>query len=342
MIPFKSLLTFSNLVPLLAIIIVLGGIKRSGRQPLWAEAYRRLGRNRAAIFSLAVIGIYCCIAVLDSITWKSNTLAQPESVITHLFHAMHVKSERTYSAPFAKMTTGEPHPHPLKGWHVLGTDGSGNDVLLQTLRGCRTSIIIGGFTSLLITPVAVLLGMLAGYFGHRVDDIIQYLYTTLGSVPGILLNIAFLLVLGPGLVNLCFALGITSWVDLCRLVRGETLKHRDREYVRAARALGVRDLRILVNHILPNILPVVIITVTLNFSSLVLSETILSYLGIGVPAGTGSWGNMIDAARLELARDPIIWWNLTAASTALFILVLALNVFSDALRDAVDPRLRSS
>jgi peptide/nickel transport system permease protein len=337
-----SLFIPGNLIPIAAILLVVVGIRRAGRQPLWAEAYRRLGRNRAAIASVVVIAGYCLIAVLDSITWKSNVLAEPQSVITHLFHALHVRSERTYSAPFAQMTTGEPHPHPLKGWHILGTDGSGKDVLLETLRGCRTALIIGGFTSLLITPVAILLGMLAGYFGHRVDDVIQYIYTTLGSVPGILLNIAFLLVLGPGLINLCFALGITSWVDLCRLVRGETLKHRDREYVRAAKALGVRDIRILINHILPNILPVVIITVTLNFSSLVLSETILSYLGIGVPAGTGSWGNMIDAARLELARDPVIWWNLTAASTALFILVLALNVFSDALRDAVDPRLRSS
>jgi peptide/nickel transport system permease protein len=150
------------------------------------------------------------------------------------------------------------------------------------------------------------------------------------------------LVFGRGLDKLCYALGITSWVGLCRLIRGETLKHRDREYVRAARALGVSSWRIMGRHILPNLLPTVIISVTLGFSGLVLSETILSYLGIGVDAGTGSWGNMIDAARLELARDPIIWWNLEGATSALFLLVLAFNLFGDALRDAIDPRLRSS
>ena len=151
-----------------------------------------------------------------------------------------------------------------------------------------------------------------------------------------------MLVLGRGLPQLCIALGITSWVGLCRLSRAETLKHRDREYVRAARALGVGHGRILLRHILPNLLPIIIISVTLGFSSLVLSEAILSYLQLGVEAGTGSWGNMIDGARLELAREPIIWWNLLSASTALFILVWAFNVFGDALRDAIDPRLRSS
>jgi peptide/nickel transport system permease protein len=125
-------------------------------------------------------------------------------------------------------------------------------------------------------------------------------------------------------------------------VRGETLKHREREYVRAAKALGVSPMRILARHILPNLLPLVIISITLGFSGLVLAESILSYLGIGVEAGTGSWGNMIDAARLELAREPVVWWNLAAASTALFLIVLAFNLFGDALRDALDPRLRST
>jgi len=183
--------------------------------------------------------------------------------------------------------------------------------------------------------------MMAGYFGKRVDDVIQYSYSVINSIPDILLLIAVLLVLGRSLTMLCVALGISAWVGLCRLIRGETLKHRDRDYVRAARALGVGPFRIMFKHILPNLLPTVIISVTLGFSVLVLYETILSYLGIGVEAGTGSWGNMIDAARMELARDPIIWWNLAGATTALFLLVLAFNMFGDALRDAIDPRLRT-
>jgi peptide/nickel transport system permease protein len=136
------------------------------------------------------------------------------------------------------------------------------------------------------------------------------------------------------------ALGVTSWVGLCRLIRGETLRHREREYVRAARALGVGHFPIMFRHILPNLLPIVIIHVTLGMSGLILTEVILSYLGLGVEAGTGSWGTMIDGARLELAREPLIWWNLISAFVAASILVLSLNLFGDALRDAIDPRLR--
>ena len=244
--------------------------------------------------------------------------------------------------PFARQTTGEVTPHPLKGRHVLGTDGVGNDVLFQTLKGCRTALILGGLTTVIATPLALIFGLLAGYFGRWVDDGIQYFYTVVSSIPSILLLIAMMLVLGRGIDKLAIALGVTSWVTLCRLTRGEVLKHRDREYVRAARALGMSHSRVLLKHILPNILPIVMISITLNLSSVMLAEAILSYLQLGVPAGVGSWGNMIDGARLELAREPIIWWSIASASTALFVLVLAFNLFGDALRDAIDPRLRSA
>jgi peptide/nickel transport system permease protein len=171
---------------------------------------------------------------------------------------------------------------------------------------------------------------------------VQYTYTVFASIPDILLLIALVLVLGRGLPQICLALGATSWIGLCRLVRGETLKHRDREYVRAAKALGASNGRLLIHHILPNLLPVVMISVVLGFSSFILYEAILSYLGVGVGEDVGSWGNMIDSARTELSRDPVIWWNLVSATVAMFGLVLSLNIFGDALRDAIDPRLRSS
>ncbi|HZT42578.1 MAG TPA: ABC transporter permease [Chthonomonadaceae bacterium] len=329
----------NNIIPVLIVAIVVMVIARSRRAPLWAEAYRRLGRNPLALLALAVILLYGAVAFLDSIGWQNSRASARSTIIDRIFER---PPERTYSVPMATMTTGEPTPHKLIGWHLLGTDGVGDDVLYRTLKGCRTAFIIGGFTSLLVVPIALFFGLVAGYFGKWVDDGVQYTYTTLGSIPDILLIIALVLVLGKGLVNLCIALGITSWIGLCRLIRGETLKHRDREYVRAARALGAGSGRILLRHILPNLIPVVIITTTLGFSGLVLSEAILSYLGIGVPPDMGSWGNMIDAARLELARDPIIWWNLVSASGALFVLVLAFNLLGDALRDAIDPRLRSS
>ncbi len=341
-----------NGIAVLVVVALLWAIVRAGREPLWAEAYRRLRRNRVAMISLAVVSLYGIIAVADSIGWRDDKNAPRKTIIDRVFER---PQERYYSYPLAATTFGEPKPRPLlaPGKHLLGTDSVGDDIFYRTLKGCRTALIIGGFTSLLVTPLALLFGLRAGDFGKRVVDVIpsvspvvdyviEFVYTLQASSPEILLLNALLLVLGPGLLNLCLALGITSWVGLCRLTRGETLKHRDREYVRAARALGASHSRILLRHILPNLMPVVIISVTLSFSGLVLSEAILSYLGIGVEPGVGSWGNMIDSARLELAREPIIWWNLASASTALFILVLAFNIFGDALRDAIDPRLRSS
>lgn len=331
---------FSNIVPIVVILALVMALITARRQPLWAEAYRRIGRNKLAIISLVIIGLYGTVALLDSF---GKTDPETQTRKTLLDRIAEREPEKTYSAPRASMTFGEPKPERLKepGTHLLGTDGVGADVLYRTLKGARTAFIIGGLTSLIATPVALLLGMMAGYYGKRTDDAITYVYTVLSSIPSILLIIALVLVLGRGLIQICIALGITRWVGLCRLTRGETLKHRDREYVRAAKSLGVSDLRLLTRHILPNLLPVIIISVTLGFSGLVLSEAILSYLGIGVDASVGSWGNMIDGARDELARDPIIWWNLTSASVALFVLVLAFNLLGDALRDAIDPRLRS-
>lgn len=331
-----------NLVPILVVALLGYVIVRARRQPLWAEAYRRLGQSRTARVAITVILLFGVVAFLDSISWKDGPNAEPLTILDRCVRAAGVQEERTYSAPLAKVTTGEPTPHKLLGWHLMGTDGTGKDVLYETLRGCKTAMIIGGLTSLIAVPLALIFGMVAGYFGKFVDDGIQYVYTVLDSVPSILLLVSLLLVLGRGVPQLCIALGVTSWVGLCRLSRGETLKHREREYVRAARALGASPARILFRHILPNLLPIVIISTTLGFSGLVLSETILSYIGIGVDAGTGSWGNMIDAARIELAREPAIWWSLTSASIALFLLVWAFNIFGDALRDAIDPRLRSS
>jgi peptide/nickel transport system permease protein len=159
--------------------------------------------------------------------------------------------------------------------------------------------------------------------------------STLSSIPSILLLITLIMAMGRGPVQVCIAMGVTSWVGFCRIVRGETFKLRELDYVQAARALGVSDLKLIWRHILPNLMHLVVITFVLTFSGLVLSEAILSYLGIGID---GSWGQMIDQARDELARDPIIWWNLAAASAALFALILAVNFVGDAVRDVLDPR----
>jgi peptide/nickel transport system permease protein len=243
-------------------------------------------------------------------------------------------------------------------WHVFGTDKVGKDVLYQAIKSIRTGLVIGTLTTLVMLPFAVFLGMMAGYFRGWVDDIIQYLYTTLNSIPGVLLIAAAVLMMqvymdthpelfetmaeraDMRLLFLCLILGITSWTGLCRLLRGETLKLRELDYVQAANAFGVSRLVIMVRHLLPNLMHLVLIAVVIDFSGLVLAEAVLSYVGVGVDPTTMSWGNMINSARLEMAREPMVWWSLLAAFTFMFTLVLAANLFSDAVRDAFDPRMR--
>jgi len=243
-------------------------------------------------------------------------------------------------------------------YHVLGTDKVGNDVLYQALKSVRTGMLIGSLTTLISLPFALGLGVAAGYFQGPVDDAVQYLYTTLSSIPGVLLIAAAALMLDVymtrhaaefdllaaradlRLLALCAILGITSWTSLCRLLRAETLKLREIEFVVAAQALGVRAPGIVRRHLLPNVMHLVMITTVLDFSGLVLAEAALTYIDIGVDPSMDSWGNMINSARLELAREPAVWWSLVAAMSFMFALVLAANLFADAVRDAFDPRLR--
>lgn len=308
-------------------------------RPYWQEAWRRVKQVPLAVAALTVVVLYIGVGVADSISWKDR----PEDLRprTLLDRAFGDRRERTYSAPLATHEIGQRHPRPLQhGPHLLGTDSNGEDVLYQSVKGVRTALIIGFFTTLLIIPLALVMGLAAGYFGGWVDDTIQFLYTMLNSIPDILLLVALMMVLGRGLPQVCFALALTSWVGLCRLLRGETLKLRELDFVQAGRALGLSEVKILWRHVLPNVMHLVLITFVLRFSGLVMSEVILSYLGIGVAPGTASWGTMIDSARLELARDPAVWWNLTGAFLFMFVLVLAFNFFGDTLRDALDPRLR--
>jgi len=243
-------------------------------------------------------------------------------------------------------------------YHVMGTDKVGQDVFYLTLKSIRTGLVIGTLTTLIMLPFAIALGVLAGYYKGIVDDIIQYIYTTLNSIPGILLIVAVMLAIDVYIENhadlfetaieradikllaLCAVLGITSWTGLCRLLRGEVFKLRELEYIQAAKALGVSNIKIIISHIVPNVMHIVLIVVVLDFSGLVLAEAVLAYIGVGVDPSTISWGNMINSARLELAREPVVWWSLISAFSFMFALVLAANLFSDAIRDAFDPRMQ--
>jgi peptide/nickel transport system permease protein len=244
-------------------------------------------------------------------------------------------------------------------YHVLGTDKVGQDVFYLTLKSIRTGLVIGTLTTLVMLPFALLLGIMAGYLRGWIDDLVQYLYTTLNSIPGVLLIAASVLMTqvymdarpemfetvqqraDVRLLILCLILGVTSWTGLCRLLRGEALKLRELEYIQAAQAFGVPDFRIIIRHILPNVMHIVLIAVVMDFSGLVLAEAVLSYVGVGVDPSTTSFGTMINAARLELAREPMVWWSLAAAFVFMLMLVLSANLFADAVRDAFDPRIRS-
>jgi peptide/nickel transport system permease protein len=245
-----------------------------------------------------------------------------------------------------------------QGYHVLGTDKVGQDVLYLALKSIRVSLVIGTLTTLVLLPVGIALGIMAGYFKGWVDDVIQYVYTTLNSIPGVLLIAAAVLMMQVvidrnadwfstaaqradfRLLVLCAILGLTSWTGLARLLRGEALKLSQLDYIQAAHAFGVRDARILSRHILPNVAHIVIIATVMDFSGFVLAEAVLSYIGVGVDPATTSFGTMINAARLEMGREPIVWWSLAAAFVFMFVLVLAANLFADAVRDGFDPRVR--
>ena len=245
-----------------------------------------------------------------------------------------------------------------QSYHVFGTDRTGNSVLVFALKSVRTALVIGGLTTLVVLPMALLLGVTAGYLRGWVDEVIQYVYTLLASIPDVLLIAASVLLLqvfidqnqgffetaseraDARLFFLCLILGITSFTGLCRLIRGETLKLRELEYIQSARAFGVSTPRILWRHIVPNLMHLVLINTVMQFSSFVLAEAVLSYVGVGVDPKTASFGVMINTARSELAATPLIWWTLTTAFGFMFLLVLSANLLADAVRDAFDPRAR--
>lgn len=243
-------------------------------------------------------------------------------------------------------------------YHVFGTDRTGNDVLVQALKSVRTAFVIGALSTLATLPIALLLGVLAGYYKGWVDEVIQYVYTTLSSVPNVLLIAACVLMVqvffdkNPELFEtaaersdvkmlmLCLILGLTGWAGLCRLVRAETLKLRELDYVQAATAFGVGDLTLMARHIVPNVMHLVLITVVLSFSELILYEAVLTYIGVGVDPLMNSFGSMINLARSEMSRDPVVWWSFAAAFGFMVGLVLAANLFADGVRDAFDPKSR--
>ncbi len=305
----------------------------------WHEARRRLAKSSTAMWAWIGIVVFVYIGLAAQAGWIARGFETA------------VDKDHVYRAP-----------QWFSGPYFLGTDQLGLDVWKLVLRGTTTALWIGAIAATLSCVIGTVLGALAGYFGRWVDVLIVWIYTTLESIPYLLLLLAisyalksnpsfgewygdtFLatkLGISVGLFRLVVTLGLTSWVGVCRTVRGEMLRHRDRDYVTAAKALGIPTTRIIFRHLVPNVFHLVLVSYSLLFVSSIKSEVILSFLGLGLDPGEASWGQMIGQARLELLRSPDpVWWQLTAATVFMFFLVLCVNLFSDALRDALDPKLK--
>jgi ABC-type dipeptide/oligopeptide/nickel transport system permease subunit len=285
------------------------------------QAWHTIRSSRSSVISLIVVAIYLLVGLFSLTPLMDHKIAD--------------KVGGVYDPP----RWGAPNV-------LFGTDIQGRSVFWRTLYGTRVALIITIVAGMLSMSIGIVTGVIAGYFGGWIDSLIVWLFTTLSSVPWILLVIAIAYSLQThetlndyfgGLPIVILSLGLTDWVMLCRLLRGEVLKHRQRDYVTAARAAGAGHARILIRHIFPNVFHLVIITFSLDAVAYVQAEVALTFLGLGITSKP-SWGRMIDDAKLELLRG--VWWQLTAATAAIFILCLALNILGDALRDALDPRLR--
>ena len=285
-------------------------------QSLWSDAWQRLKTNRAAMVCLGLVLFFTMLALYGEAVYRYHDFKD----ITPSYQKINLND--AYTAPGLR--------------HWMGTDGLGRDVMARLVQGVRIAYKVGIITSLIAIPIGVFFGCLAGYFGGRVDDFVVWLYSTFASMPGLLFILAIAMVVGKGLLGIYLGIGLTTWVGLCRLVRGEVIKHKGQPYIQAAKALGLGSGRIIFKHILPNISHVIIVTFTLRFPAAVGTEVFMSFLGIGVQ-GEPSWGLMINSARMRLWQG--MWWEMTFVTLAVFLLVLAFNLLGDALRDALDPRL---
>ena len=278
--------------------------------------WRRLGWS--AKLCVWIILAYFCVALYGEVRYRT-ALARD---VTPEYNVVH--HENRYRPPSAE--------------HWMGTDNLGRDVASRLVQGARIAFHVGVVTSLIAIPLGVGLALVGGYFGGAADAAVVWLCATVASMPGLLFILAISLVVGQGLAGIYMGIGLTTWVGVCRTVRAEVIKHRDRAYVQAARALGYPAWRILLVHILPNVAHVILIQFSIRFPSAVSTEVFISFLGIGVQ-DEPSWGVMINNARLRLWQG--VWWEMTFTTLAIFLLVAVFNHLADALRDALDPALRN-
>jgi peptide/nickel transport system permease protein len=288
---------------------------RPPRAREWVTLLRRLVRRRTALFGAAVVLAVMLAAVFAPLVSPYDPLEQDIG--------------QRLKEPGWQDAQGHVHP--------LGTDHLGRDILARIIFGSRIALVVGLAAVLISGLLGMAIGLVAGYFGGRVDDVLMRLADIQLAFPFILLAIAVIGVLGPSLRNIIIVIGVSSWVVYARVVRGEVLSIREREYVQAAIALGSQHGRVLWQHVLPNTFTPWLVVATLDMARVIVIESALSFLGLGVQPPTPTWGGMLADGRVYLSTA---WWLATFPGLAILITVLGINLFGDGLRDTLDPRLK--
>jgi len=280
----------------------------------WLVTLKRLARRRTAIFGLGVVVVVLLAALFAP--WLTP------------FDPLEQDINQRLKEPGWQTAAGR--------IHVLGTDHLGRDILARVIFGSRIALVVGVSAVLISGVLGMAIGLVAGYFGGKVDDFFMRLADIQLAFPFILLAIAVIGVLGPNLRNIIIVIGVSSWVVYARVVRGEVLSIREREFVQAAIALGSRDGRVLVRHVLPNAFTPWLVVATLDMARVIVIESALSFLGLGVQPPTPTWGGMLADGRVYLSTA---WWLATFPGLAILVTVLGINLLGDGLRDTLDPRL---
>jgi peptide/nickel transport system permease protein len=281
---------------------------------LFQLALRRLRRDRLTLMAIGVVLVFVLLALLAPV------------ITTNLLQVDHTRTNLAKTF----LPAGSPG-------HVLGTDDLGRDHLSRLLYAAQVSLGIAFLSAILSLSLGILFGILAGYFGGILDDIINWLIATLSSIPTLFLLLIIAAVFSPGPLALILVLGFLGWLGTARLVRGETLALREREYIISARAIGASNWRIMARHILPNLFSVVVITLATDVGDLILTESALSFLGLGIQPPTPSWGNMLSNAQTFFTHGPIL---VIMPGILISLTVLCLYIIGDGLRDAFDPTAR--
>lgn len=283
----------------------------------WQDAFKRLKRNRPAMIGLVIIILFTILAILSPVLSPADPIKQDLS--------------NRLKPP------GSTSNICKNGIYILGSDEFGRDILSRILYGARISLSVGIISQILVTIVGVTMGSLAGYYGGKIDMLIMRLADILFAFPDLLFYIGVMFALGPSIYNVFVALALIGWAGMARLVRSQVISLREMEYIEAAKAQGLSDLRIILKHILPNCVGPIIVSITMGIPGTILAEASLSFLGLGVQPPTPSWGNMIYAARAYMRTNPMysVWPGL-----AIMIMVFSFNLLGDGLRDAFDPKLK--